>query len=119
MGTAVTTGPVSVTLEKNKFPAIAKSLEPAIERFLAKAAFDIEAWAKVAAPYATGFLSGSITAYRVQALWWRVAVGAEYGVYVEFGTRYMAARPYLVPAFERVVPSLKRALGGLSKGFYG
>lgn len=44
-----------------------------------------------------------------------VAVGAEYGAYVEYGTHKMAARPYLGPAAEAVRPgfeaAMKRLLG--------
>lgn len=32
-----------------------------------------------------------------------VAVAAEYGIYLEFGTTRMAARPYLRPAIDRVI----------------
>lgn len=42
-----------------------------------------------------------------------VAVGAEYGVYVEMGTRHQAARPYLGPAAERIFPALKAAMAQL------
>jgi hypothetical protein len=37
--------------------------------------------------------------------------GVEYGVYLEFGTSRMAARPMLRPAFGEVVRQLPRAVG--------
>lgn len=104
---------VSVRVTENKFPKIAANLGQTVDKYIRKAAFDIEALAKTQAPYLTGFLSGSVNAYKVETGWWRVAVGAEYGAHVEYGTRYMAAQPYLIPAFERTVPSLLRALQGL------
>jgi hypothetical protein len=39
-----------------------------------------------------------------------VAVGAEYGIYLEFGTRYMPARPYFYASVEHVRPSFEAAL---------
>ena len=35
-------------------------------------------------------------------------VGAEHGVHQEYGTRNMAARPFLLPAFRRTVQEIKR-----------
>ena len=129
----------------NIFPELAEEIEKAISRIVRKAAFDIQADAMAAAPVATGFLKSSIyvvthnqstyagslnkaftkghdvtrlldevepppddqTAY--------VAVGAEYGVYVEYGTSHMAAQPYLTPAYEFVRPSFEEALARLEE----
>jgi hypothetical protein len=41
---------------------------------------------------------------------WIVGVGAEYGAYVEFGTRRMRAQPYLFPAARQVVRTQLPAL---------
>ncbi len=49
-------------------------------------------------PVDTGFLKRSITP-EVTGLVGRVRVGAEYGAYVELGTRFMAAQPYIAPNF--------------------
>ncbi len=35
-----------------------------------------------------------------------IADGVHYGVYQEFGTRYMAGKPFLTPAVEHVRPAL-------------
>lgn len=48
----------------------------------------------------TGTLVNSIHARMVHALFWRVEVGAEYGLYLEMGTRHMAPRPFAAPAAE-------------------
>jgi HK97 gp10 family phage protein len=40
------------------------------------------------------------------------AIGRPYGPYVEYGTRHMAAQPFLTPAAERVKPLL---FGGMAK----
>lgn len=57
--------------------------------------------AKANAPVVTGYLKDSIESNSL-AIGYEaeVTVGAEYGIYVEFGTRFMAAEPFLGPAFE-------------------
>ena len=42
----------------------------------------------------------------------RVGTNVEYGVYVEYGTRKMSAKPYLRPALENNKGKIKRLLGG-------
>ena len=129
----------------NRFPELTVALEKAISQMVRKAAFDIQAMAMATAPVATGFLKSSIyvvthdrstyasslnkafvkghdvaklmdevepppddqTAY--------VAVGAEYGIYVEYGTSKMAAQPYLTPAYEFVRPSILEAMARLEE----
>lgn len=127
----------------NLIPEIGEKLEVAANQILRKAALDCEAAAKGNAPVATGFLRDSIytrtatssgygqagepppgaellpevdkpdsgTAY--------VAVGANYGVFVEFGTSKMAAQPYLVPAAEAVGPSFVAAMAELESFLTG
>lgn len=126
----------------NLLPETPAALDAAISRVVRKAAFDIQARAMDNAPNDTGFLESSIyvsmhsssgyasaaataagrnptavmepevtpptndrTAY--------IVVGATYGIYVELGTMYMAAQPYLLPAAELVKPQYLAALSGL------
>jgi HK97 gp10 family phage protein len=56
------------------------------------------------APVLTGALRDSIRAERVRSGEWVVVVGAPYGEFVEFGTMYMNAQPFLVPAAQRRFP---------------
>jgi HK97 gp10 family phage protein len=110
----------------NHWQDLADALPDILSQVVRKTAFDIAADAAQAAPVDTGFLRNSIyvatwdtstyarggygdghqellpevdvpedetTAY--------VAVGASYGVYLEFGTRFMNAQPYFFPAMER------------------
>ena len=58
----------------------------------------------------TGHLKNSIQARPEGLLVWRVESPADYSLYVEFGTRRMAARPFLTPAVEIVRPRLLEAL---------
>jgi HK97 gp10 family phage protein len=109
---------VSVTtieLKFNRLGAIADELKRGAGAAVAKAAHDIEAQAKSRAPVDTGALRNSIAARQEAALAWIVAVGVEYGIYPEFGTYKMGARPYLLPAFNTVAPSLTKALEALVK----
>lgn len=48
-----------------------------------------------------------------------VAVGASYGIYLEMGTRYQPAQPYLAPAIEAVRPKFEAALGKIDEHLKG
>jgi HK97 gp10 family phage protein len=70
---------------------------------------DVKALAKQLAPVRTGHLSSSIYA-KIQE--WVAEIGAEatYALFVEFGTRYMQARPYLYPALQEYLPRLEQII---------
>lgn len=109
---------ISVTVQYNHFGALARKLPSLASIAVRKAAIDIMTNARMAAPVLTGNLMNSIQVLIESATSALVTVGAEYGIYVEFGTRYMAARPYFMPAVELVAPqfeaALRNALGGLT-----
>ncbi len=48
----------------------------------------------------TGALAGSVQAGEAGPLAWEVAVGAEYGAILEFGSEHIEPRPFLGPAVE-------------------
>lgn len=62
----------------------------------------IAAQARGRAPRRTGTLSGSVRASGPV-----VSAGAPYAAYVEFGTRYRSATPYLYPTVEQAVPQVE------------
>ena len=107
-------------IDQSKLDNMGPRVREALQQAIGKIAKDIEADAKTTVPVDTGFLKNSILARQVTPMLWRVNVGANYGIYVEFGTRFMAARPYFVPAvdkmrsvFESVVAqAAKRAIEG-------
>lgn len=70
---------------------------------------EVKAPAKQLAPVRTGLLRSSIYA-RVQE--WVAVIGAEasYALFVEFGTRYMRASPYLFPAVQEHLPRLEQII---------
>lgn len=99
----------------NDLPKIADRLGIRADAIVTKTALDLQAGAQDRAPVDTGYLRGSIRAHRVGKAHWRVTVGADYGIYPELGTRYMAARPYLAPAARAVRQQFINALkGGLT-----
>lgn len=79
-------------------------------QILRKAALDVEAEAKRLAPVDTGNLRGSI-GVDLGAMSATIGPTASYGPYLEYGTRRMAPRPYMGPAFDKVAPSFEEALG--------
>jgi HK97 gp10 family phage protein len=95
----------------NRIPQIIAGAKPAVDRILAKTAFDTESLAKVYAPVDTGNLMNSIAADKVRDMTWRVTANAEYAIYVELGTRRMDAVPYLEPALRTTWPSAIKAIG--------
>lgn len=95
---------------QNDLPAITARMLPLVEAIVAKTALDVEADAKTRAPVDTGTLRNSIQATKVGAAYWRVTVGADYGVHVEWGTRFMGARPFLRPALTSITPTFREAM---------
>jgi hypothetical protein len=72
-----------------------------VHDFLEHLGQDIEADARFACPVDTGRLRDSLE-HEVIGNTLRVGTNVEYAVYVEEGTRYMDAEPYLRPALYRV-----------------
>lgn len=99
----------------NDFPRIIAGLEAKAEAIAAKTAMDLEAHAKTRAPVDTGTLKNSIQATRIGKAHWRVTVGVEYGLYVEYGTVKSRAQPFFQPAVLAVAPAFLRALKGVTR----
>ncbi len=80
-----------------------------VHRLLASWAADVKALARQLVPVRTGHLRSSIYA---EVKEWIVRIGAEatYAIFVEFGTRYMQARPCLYPAIQTYLPQLEEII---------
>jgi bacteriophage HK97-gp10 putative tail-component len=118
----------------NHFPEAAKAFHEAMSQVVRKTAFDVQGHAASTAPIETGFLRNSIyvvthdestyggatpskpdsyllpeidKAENDTTAW--IAVGANYGIYLELGTRFMPPKPYLAPAVEMVRPTFEDA----------
>jgi HK97 gp10 family phage protein len=85
------------------------SMQKYVRRQLESWAEDVKALAKQLVPVRTGHLRSTIYA-KIRE--WVAEVGAEatYALFVEFGTRYMRARPYLFPAVRENLPRLERII---------
>lgn len=91
---------IRVDVQKND---IAHTLRAELAKAVRETAFAIEAAAKAKAPVDTGALRSSIQANVTQTestLTAEIAVGVDYGPYVELGTVVSAAQPFLTPAVE-------------------
>ncbi len=113
----------------NNFPLLASQIKPACKRVVRQTEKDIQDMNVINAPRDTGWLESSIyvattsrvtysgaaftgTGYQLLSkemfppevpddeLTAIVGVGATYGIYVEYGTRFMAAQPYFTPAVQ-------------------
>lgn len=109
---------ISITIEvgSNRFGEIAAKLPALAAIAVRKAAADIAGFAARTAPVDTSALRNSIgwaMAGKTSAI---VSVGVAYGAYVEYGTRKMAAQPYLTPAVEWMRPQFAAAIANALKG---
>ena len=93
-----------------KLKQIPKELDRDIDAILEKNAADIQDDAQKKAPVGTptstgikGYLGGtlqqSILAQKVAKKTWTISTKLNYAIFVEIGTRFMRAQPFLIPAF--------------------
>lgn len=109
---------VTVIVKSNRLPQMPAVIRAAVIQEVSKATLDVEAKSKALVPVKTGTLRRSIhSVFENGGLTGIVGPSVLYGKFVEFGTRRMAARAYMRPAAEQVLPkfadAVKRALGGL------
>jgi HK97 gp10 family phage protein len=100
-----------VRVTNNRLNQIASALPGAADYATELAADAIVTRARQLVPVRTGALKASITKAGGGGDW-IVTATAAYAGYVEFGTRYMAAQPYLRPALEGL------SWGGIISAFF-
>lgn len=107
-------GFVEIRIVHNKLPELRRQAPELAKRVVSKTAFDLEAHAKSVVPVDTGLLRMSIfTRFRQGGFVAEVGPSTHYAIYVEYGTKRMAARPYMRPAVEKVRPGFERAIKAL------
>ena len=70
----------------------------------------VEAYAKAKTPVRTGKLKESIKRERLGPNSHKVTVSAFYGIYVNYGTRYMRAQPFWEPAIQMALDALREEM---------
>jgi HK97 gp10 family phage protein len=97
-----------------------KDMNNAMIKTLIRGTNIVQAEAKTIVPVKDGILRGSIVkAVDSSKLNGTVSTNTEYAGYVEFGTRYQKAQPYMRPALIKSVPKIIRIAkqeGGKSVG---
>jgi HK97 gp10 family phage protein len=99
-----------VSIVFNGLPALTGELRQRAAKIVRATALDVANDAKQRAPVDTGTLRRSITTEFAGPLSARVGPSVDYGIHVEYGTRRMAARPYLTPAAEAARPRFVEAM---------
>jgi HK97 gp10 family phage protein len=113
---AAASGGISVRLvvTRDDLPKVQALVAAQAPRIVTAGGYAVEAAAKAKAPVLTGTLRRSIhTVISLGGLRAVVGPSVGYGADVELGTRHMAARPYLRPAYELVVPKVVDQLKAL------
>jgi HK97 gp10 family phage protein len=100
----------------NRFPQIMAGMEQRAGQIVRKTALDLQAHMMANAPVDTGFLRSSIQAEKLGRSHWRVTVGADYGIYQEYGTRFQQAQPFFFPAVAEVKPAFEAAMRTIVSG---
>jgi HK97 gp10 family phage protein len=108
-------GPTGVTVRVtfNRLPAVEPQVRAACVDVVTASTYEVEATAKGLCPVLTGTLRRSIhSVFENGGLRGICGPSVLYSAFPEFGTRHMAARPYMRPAAARVlhlVPGRLRA----------
>lgn len=71
---------------------------------------DVKASAMHKVPVRTGYLRSTIYA-RIREWVGEIGADATYAYFVEMGTKYMCAQPYLYPAIQEYLPVLEQIIG--------
>jgi HK97 gp10 family phage protein len=80
-----------------------------VHRYLASLTADIKVEARRLVPVRTGYLRSTIYA-RIQEWVAQIGADAAYSLFMELGTRYMRAQPYLWPAIQEYFPQLENII---------
>ena len=93
---------VKTNVEYNHFPSIVKNIRSESPKNVQNFCERVVEEAKLLCPVRTGFLRDSIVATQQDDNHWDAEVGAPYGAWQEYGTRFFAPHPYMVPAVQHI-----------------
>ena len=93
-----------------------KAVQVAVDKEIKLSSLRVEKKAKELAPFDTGWLSNNIYANVVAQGKAEVVSPVEYSIYLEYGTRFMMAQPFLFPALKADWPLLKQRLNKIMRG---
>lgn len=99
-----------VTVDYNRIPEIEQAIIARVGEAVEDGAAGIVETAQSIVAVDTGRLRASITFERVGNMIYEVFTIVEYGPFVEYGTRFMAAQPFMRPAYERNYPKILAAV---------
>lgn len=105
---------VNWTVKENRFPIQPSKLKRALNPIIAASGRRVLADAQRRSPVDTG-LNRASGRLNISGIGYTVGFDTPYSLYLERGTRKMAARPYLEPAMTAESPVLEaslRAIGG-------
>lgn len=97
----------------NKKP---KEVQRAVGQEINRSSLRVEKRAKQIAAWDTGWMSNTIYSGMVSLIKAEIVSPAEYSVYVEKGTRYQMAQPFMFPAFKSEQPILMKNLNKIVRG---
>lgn len=91
-------------------------VEQAVDREIKLSGLRIEKKSKQQSPFDTGWLSNNIYANVVRSMVAEVVSPVEYSIFIELGTRFMMAQPFLFPALKADWPLLQKRLNKIMRG---
>jgi HK97 gp10 family phage protein len=102
---------IKVKIVKNKLPRIPSALNGQVLNMLNQTAHETVDLTQQLAPVDSGHLRASVKVQkeaRPGSLKSIVEVGADYGIFVEYGTAHQEAEPFFTPALEGMRPIFKQ-----------
>jgi HK97 gp10 family phage protein len=110
---AASTG-ITIRVVSNRLPELPAALRADVVEQVKRSTMDVQARAQAVVPVRTGTLRRSIhSIFERGGLTGICGPSVDYGAPVEFGSRHMAARPYMRPAAALILPKFADALKAL------
>lgn len=106
----------AAVVQFNHLPQLKGELRATASRIVRKTCFDVLAASQAVVPVDTGNLKNSGAVEMENDLQGVIYYAADYAIYVELGTRFMRAQPYLTPSAEAARGPFHAAMHHLIKG---